>query len=894
MNLMYHSAGVTQGFPPEMLFRFFPVWQKERQLHPTPPRPAGLTTDSGLPLRLTPVGGVREARMPCNSAKLSGDVWRVKAWPWAHACERSDARITAHHRPPPWPTVALDRDAITAIHNLQTRQNIPACLSHILNRDIRLRNRAGHPEEKTVCGNFDNDDLGHGRNDDANYGDTLHHHHHRRRYRPHCIYSNFGSTLNHNNKNNNNKHTLVPPSAPAPRPQWMPFDRPSSTATTNSRLPTVARGLGKPPLTPKIAARATTPQNQTTSVITPQVRRNARPESAISSSNSHANSNTAPARDRDDFTSPVSLFVNNNNITPRSGSRQTRVDSTNTTPNGTPNPERPDAWEARSAMGISPSGTGDGPRRPMVTFSPSSEVGSARQDPDSKFFYAFDAKKPSQQATSSRPPPAPLQKPATFFYANGGAIPPRATSPAPLTPMLASPQPQDDLMSKFVYANGTPDFNAPAKPSFSQRSRPSSVVSTSSRVTTSRQPPAVLQAPYTSQRSTSPVKSQLLPYPPAKSASTPGLVSPRSLASPVSPMGSQPTQWRQTPDVPSRKVSGGSSHSHARTGSLVIAEPPAVARIMSAHSSLPSSEGTTPPNDSAPSSFPSNPASIGFASLLQAAEDSANNEELKSESLNSPAKSVSQETQLTDLVASARRERKVQDLQITNASLEAINRTLERQLRKQTAEIRRFKRLSRSGRLSLASMGSRVVSDSTVDGGALARAGLGLDDLSEEESELEAEEDDFDDDDLSSSGDSAELSPNTVAFRDARHRKRDEQRLQLDLSKHQQLLVDSQKINQSLKRCLGWTEELIKDGKRALEYKVRVSDVELGGRVLAPEVVEAREAGEDADDDDDEHDFFDGTQSELGEHSDNETCEEPWIKETQDRDSGIVLPKDGG
>jgi hypothetical protein len=45
-------------------------------------------------------------------------------------------------------------------------------------------------------------------------------------------------------------------------------------------------------------------------------------------------------------------------------------------------------------------------------------------------------------------------------------------------------------------------------------------------------------------------------------------------------------------------------------------------------------------------------------------------------------------------------------------------------------------------------------------------------------------------------------------------------------------------MNQSLKRCLGWTEELINEGKKALAYHVRVSDIELGGRVLAPDEVD--------------------------------------------------------
>jgi len=311
---------------------------------------------------------------------------------------------------------------------------------------------------------------------------------------------------------------------------------------------------------------------------------------------------------------------------------------------------------------------------------------------------------------------------------------------------------------------------------------------------------------------------------------------------------------------------------------------------------VPSSECPSPLEPSAPLSNtqPTNPAATGFASLIQAAEDFAEDEETRPDSLASPTKASSQEGQLNDLVANARRERKVQDLQITNASLEAINRTLERQLRKQTAEIRRFKRLSRSGRLSLASAGSRIPSDSTVDGGGLARAGLGLDDLSEEESEMEEEDAELEEeDDMSPSDDSDDLSPPAKAIRDTQRRRRDEKRLQLDLTKHQQLLIDSQKMNQSLKRCLGWTEELIKEGKRALEYRVRVSEIELGGRVLAPEEVEGLEEDEEpADDDGTLH--GPGLGLTEGEEPPNGTGAKPWSKDAQDRDSGIELPADGG
>lgn len=86
--------------------------------------------------------------------------------------------------------------------------------------------------------------------------------------------------------------------------------------------------------------------------------------------------------------------------------------------------------------------------------------------------------------------------------------------------------------------------------------------------------------------------------------------------------------------------------------------------------------------------------------------------------------------------------------------------------------------------------------------------------------------------------DDGTMTPNTYAEHDARLRAKDEKRLQLDLSKHRELLIDSQKLNQSLKRCLGWTEDLIKEGQKALDYHVRVSDLHVGGRVLTPDEVE--------------------------------------------------------
>ncbi len=58
----------------------------------------------------------------------------------------------------------------------------------------------------------------------------------------------------------------------------------------------------------------------------------------------------------------------------------------------------------------------------------------------------------------------------------------------------------------------------------------------------------------------------------------------------------------------------------------------------------------------------------------------------------------------------------------------------------------------------------------------------------------------------------------------------------LDLSRQRNLLIDSQKLNQTLKRCLGRTEEMIADAKKALEFTVRIDELEpLRGRVLTPD-----------------------------------------------------------
>ncbi|KAM0276186.1 hypothetical protein ACHAQH_006993 [Verticillium albo-atrum] len=639
-----------------------------------------------------------------------------------------------------------------------------------------------------------------------------------------------------------------------------------------------AKAMGRTPLTPKIASKA---QHQQQPVVTPLARR--KTDLGQGSLASGASGGTGP---KDDITSPVSAFLSHN-ITPRSGSRQTRVDSASSTPTGTPNPERNSDWDSRSAFGSAFDGEMN--RKHIVTFSPPSDAGNRQDTPDSKFFYASDAKPGSQPALHKPQPQQQPPKAPTFVYANGSAIERnRPTSPGVVpgfTPVLAPMQ--EAQASKFFYANGTPDLQPGFRPP-SSASAAGSTISSSSKMNGPRVATTMTAGGFTvTSRPTSPNKqAQPIPPPLARTATlSPQPVNRPPMASPPT-LGAQPASKRRVSiEVPPQHAS------HSRNGSVSSGDAIIMSRFMAAH---PSSE------ISSPTSAPNNPA-VTMASIIQAAEDLTESDDSRGHSeLQSPTKSTHSGDPLNDLVAHARRERKVQDLEITNASLEAINRSLERQLRKQTAELRRYRRLSRSGRLSLTSMAStRIPSDSTVGTAAGMEGGLDLSDLSEDEAEDEEEDDDLGSLYDTDPSDTESISSPGLKAAD-RRRKRDERRLQLDLTKHRELLVDSQKINQSIKRCLSWTEELIKDGKKALEYKVRVSDVELAPRVLAPQYEEEEsellKAGDGADDDGDItlsesilEDVPPTTAMLKG-----PSLAPPWGGDTQIRDSGIDLPTDGG
>ncbi|EFQ31861.1 uncharacterized protein GLRG_07005 [Colletotrichum graminicola M1.001] len=667
-----------------------------------------------------------------------------------------------------------------------------------------------------------------------------------------------------------------------------PYEKGGSTTTRQPAMPSLsAKTMGRPPLTPKVAAKPSPP------VVTPVGRRR---NDNTNSNNNHPLPHTTAGGARDDLTSPAP-FLAASSVTPRSGGRQSRGNSANTTPNGTPNPDR-NEWDRQPTL--------EPPRRQVVTFSPPSNVGSRNDAPESKFFYASEAK-PSQPAPQPAPKlapqarsVAPAQRGSTFMYANGSAVEGnRPTSPGVgFTPVLApslapslspslAPAPEPPS-SKFFYANGAPNLQPGFRPS-SAASGTGSVASGSSRLhrTSAGSAGGFQMAP----RPLSPNKPAQPPTsaPLLKSSSMPPHAIGR--AQMTSPPPLAPSHKRRT-----------STDTVSQVASYVGSEAPATdAMIMS---KFMASQTSTPSEMLSPTAsgfFPQQPITI--ASILQAADDLGEEEEEddddddddsadESKDLdgpNSPSRS-SHGDPLNDMVLNARRERKVQDLEIRNGSLEAINRSLERQLRKQTAELRRYKRLSRSGRLSAptSAPSSRVTSETQP--GGIAIDGLDLSDLSEEEEAGDVPEDMddsmFESSELSETDSVSAASPRQDTDRDVRRRTRDEKRLQLDLSKHRELLVDSQKINQSIKRCLNWTEELIKEGRKALEYSVRPSDVQLPPRVLRPAYLEENEEGERGQ----RNEFSVSLPSSPSEST--RSLSPHWSKEPQDRDSGIELPAD--
>ncbi|KAJ5605283.1 hypothetical protein N7510_010437 [Penicillium lagena] len=546
------------------------------------------------------------------------------------------------------------------------------------------------------------------------------------------------------------------------------------------------------PFTPSLSAAF---HRSTKSPLTPKL---ASPNPTLPATRRLAHHDPYSTPSKDDLASAPTLL--SANITPRSGSRNTRRDGTNTSPSNTP------------SRATSPQTTYSQPIYATGTYRSERSPGRApvkAEQPRSLRAKTLTA----EEQQSSRPSSFSDISSASrmFFHASDASRPPIASD---VDATRSQPAGKVSPSSSFFYANGDEERQSP-----------------------------IDETNYT----TSVAKRR-----------SGGL--PRTI--PSSKPGPSPSPWSKSPKLPSSASPAEDARSYLSSTPDHVLEkvahlynsPPSITAdtpqpsIGRRHSKSYSVDTTTRPPDSlraspiivSPSTFCADGMTPVMSDQIPTLRPRifSNGSSASTEPLSpvpqSPSKSEGPGAPANDMALNARTERKILDLEISNSSLLAINRTLEREMRKQNAELRRYRRLSRSGRISMAP------SIRSVSGTALSVTSEVDEGSSELSSVRSQDESEFSDED--SVPDEGVMSPGSLAEHDAKHRAQDEKRLLLDVARHQELLVDSQKMNQSLKRCLGWTEELIKEGRRALEYNVHVQDIELGGRVLSPD--ELGELGE--------------------------------------------------
>ena len=537
---------------------------------------------------------------------------------------------------------------------------------------------------------------------------------------------------------------------------------------------------------------------------------------------------------------PVKPFLNSN-ITPRSGSRKARAETASPTPNGTPtgmsNVPRPvssgerremptEDAQATNGLGLriasngrrskTGSVTSDGPSssissRPMLMERNSASSIDSPDNPP-KFFRADDVKAsiPSKPASERSLPQGGLAE---------------YTRPEDENPLFArsssfgNGSSTEEQRPKFFYANDANGSKSPPLRFANGMTSHRPPLQTIHSANTANTPP----------RASSPLKDEVVPQ--TFVATKP---SPRRHTRLVSNGGST---------VQSQQGTSSGNGNVSRRASLNSAKQPYTTsrgRSTSVNSSGPSPPRKTNigPSEANPIQRTRPASLIGVnGALPQNANAPTTTQELFHNPVFSPPQSPtkapgagqSKIDHMNELAANARRERKVLDLEISNSSLLAINRTLEREMRKQTAELRRFRRLSRSRRLSIPP--SRSVSGKkSILAEGTDRSLLDSD---------EEEEDDMDDVSSNLSSTSAASRPSFRNAHAGHNRFQDPERIELDLAAHRALLQDSQILNMSIKRCLEQSENLLENGKRALAYFAEAPEPEnLGPRVLTPDEVE--------------------------------------------------------
>ncbi|ODM18216.1 hypothetical protein SI65_06087 [Aspergillus cristatus] len=572
------------------------------------------------------------------------------------------------------------------------------------------------------------------------------------------------------------------------------------------------RSSNKSPLTPRLA--------------TPGGYRTPR---RVAQSEHPASANTTPSKD--DYHSTASYL--STNVTPRTNSRTSRRDGAVSSPTSTPGVlSAPNTPYSQSV--VTPGSQNGGHHR--------TERSPARGGPKLEPPRTSRARTLTAESHhSARPMSSPDMSSGSpmFFHASDARS---SNTPEP-EPRLKPPG-KPSSPASFIYANGkkeerrlSADESHPAAPTIKRCSTGLSRSVVGGKAPTSNSASPRLKT--------------------AKLAADPA---PRLSDSAASQSGPPPTNDSTEP----------SSQRQASLPAIVPDRPPSVPLSIARHiksSSLDSASNSNSPREALrPSPIIVSPTDPEVDASAAASEPIPglrprifSNGSSGSADTASPVKEAKEQVNTNDPAANARIERKIMDLEISNSSLLAINRTLEREMRKQNAELRRYRRLSRAGRIPVGP------SSRSVSGTALSTTTEteeeGMSEISSVQSHIESsdhddgddedededkdeDEEDEDDDEDEDSADEGVMSPGSLAKHDAKHRARDEKRVFIDLAKHRELLTDSQKMNQSLRRCLAWTEELIKDGQKALEYNVHVNDIELGGRVLAPE--ELQDIGESA------------------------------------------------
>ncbi|KAI9808825.1 MAG: hypothetical protein M1827_007200 [Pycnora praestabilis] len=640
----------------------------------------------------------------------------------------------------------------------------------------------------------------------------------------------------------------------------MPFEKnKTDNYPGRPRMPSLSTNnkASETSLTPRLAGASTTAS------ISPILRRGTQNEKVA----------TPKSTLKEDISTPIKAFLASN-ITPRSSSRKARRDSVLSTPNVTP---------THTPTGLRPASTIDAPRLAnghtngvsglgievderiatrrrgsMVSESNNSNLSYSSRSTEGyrpaygqeavkhpgweispKFFHASEVQSKLPGPEPPRRPPSPT-KSSSFVYASGEE---HQSAPTLTTARLEAAN-ERQAQRIHTLADYIPDDALPVK----NYSRPHAALVSL--------PSQQLVSHFASNRTKSesvpsPPRETQLPRPSFRQTYSP-VVTPSNRKASIShsrPPSRQSSQSnrRHSLDTQARRISHVKS---ASMGSLdttpsrrrSLREPLRMAPSPTSPASLTSPDVTH-------MSSPSNSAEISRENKSNSSAAKRNSLRMTGSPLQSPNRNTFGEDklhQMNELAANARRERKVLDLEISNSSLLAINKTLEREMRKQNAELRRYRRLTLAGRVSIATS-----TCSLAEGlNALPESDNGAELSETMEEEDEDGQDDLSADDANSIQENT-MSPHAITENDARYKAENEQRLQLDLSKHQDLLIDSQKMNQSIKRCLNWTEELIFEGKKALEYTVRVSDIELGGRILVTDdredVIENLHADADAD-----------------------------------------------